>query len=68
MKDHNPHKKRDEFVLQFVFPKESPFVIVTRWCLEVIGCNKIQEHCEDHCPSIKEGHHQCPKDAGNQVF
>jgi hypothetical protein len=29
------------------------------------GC---ENHCEDHCLSIGEGHHQCPKDADNQVF
>jgi hypothetical protein len=27
-----------------------------------------ENHCEDHCLSVGEGHHQCPKDADNQVF
>ncbi len=27
-----------------------------------------ENHCEDHCLSVREGHHQCPKDAGNQIF
>ena len=27
-----------------------------------------ENHCEDHCLSVGEGHHQCPKDVDNQVF
>jgi hypothetical protein len=30
--------------------------------------NTCENHCEDHCLSVGEGHHQCPKDADNQVF
>jgi hypothetical protein len=27
-----------------------------------------ENHCEDHHLSIEEEHHQCPKDADNQVY
>jgi hypothetical protein len=33
-----------------------------------MGQINCENHCEDHCLSIGEGHHQCPKDADNQVF
>jgi hypothetical protein len=32
------------------------------------SCGICENHCEDHCLRIGEGHHQCPKDAENQVF
>ncbi len=70
MKEHNTHTKRNEWMNCSLihFAKDSPFVIVTRWCLKVIGLINCENHCEDHCLSIREGHHQCPKDADNQVF
>jgi hypothetical protein len=30
--------------------------------------NQCENHCEDHCLSVRERHHQCPKDADNQIF
>ncbi len=30
--------------------------------------SSCENHCKDHCLIIWEGHHQCPKDADNQVF
>ncbi len=55
-------------VLWFVFAKDLPFVIVTRWYLKVMGLINCENHCGDHCLSVWEGYHQCPKDADNQVF
>jgi hypothetical protein len=33
-----------------------------------MGLINCENQCEDHRLSISEGHHQCPKDADNQVF
>ncbi len=55
-------------ILQFVFAKDLPFVIVTRWYLKVMGLIYCENDCKNHHLSIGEGHHQCPKDANNQVF
>ncbi len=65
---HTRNRMSAKIILWFIFAKDSPFVIVTRWCLKVMGLINCENHCEDHCPSIGEGHHQCPNDADNQVF
>ncbi len=65
---HTKNMMRVLIVLWFVFAKDLPFVIVTRWCLKVMGLINCENHCEDHCLSVGEGHHQCPKDEDNQVF
>ncbi len=65
---HKRNVMSEWIVLWFDFAKDLPFVIVTRWCLKVMGLINYENHCEDHCLSVGEGHHQCPKDADNQVF
>ncbi len=62
---HTRNVMSAKFVLWFIFAKDLPFVIVTRWCVKVMGLINCENNCEDHCLSIGEGHHQCPKDANN---
>ncbi len=36
--------------------------------LSIGGWINCENDCEDHRLSVREGHHQCPKNADNQVF
>ena len=55
MKKYNPHKKCNECIncVLIRFAKDFPIVIVTRWCLKVIGSINYENPCliviEEHC-------------------